>query len=70
MEPARAATSVPTGVIDRSRIKEKAFYLLLPVDPVETNDRTSRRATTRPWESSHAWRRTSLPLCMSFGHVS
>jgi hypothetical protein len=62
MEPARAATSVPIGVIDRSRGKEKASYLLLPVDPVETNDRTSRRATTRPWESSHPWRRTSSRL--------
>jgi hypothetical protein len=62
MEPARAATSVPIGVIDRSRGKEKAFYLLLPVDPVETNERTSRRTTNWPWESSHLWRRTSSRL--------
>jgi len=48
MEPARAATSVPIGVIDRSRGKEKAFYLHLPVDPVETNERTSRRTTNWP----------------------
>jgi hypothetical protein len=36
------------GVIDRSRGKEKAFYLLLPVDPVETNEQTSRRTTNWP----------------------
>jgi hypothetical protein len=49
-------------MIDRSRGKEKAFYLLLPVDPVETNERTSRRTTNWPWESSHLWRRTSSRL--------
>ena len=43
-----AATSGPIEVIDRSRDKEKAFYLRLPVGPVLTNDRTSRRATTQP----------------------
>ena len=62
MEPAQAATSVPIEVIDRSRSKEKAFYLLLPVDLVETNERTSRRTMNWPWESSHASRRTSCRL--------
>ena len=62
MEPARAATSVPIGVIDRSRSKEKVFYLRLPVGPVATNDRTSRRATNWPWGSSHIWIMTSSRL--------
>jgi hypothetical protein len=50
------------GVIDRSRDKGKVFYLRLPVGPMLTNDRTSRRATTRPWESPHAFWRTASKL--------
>jgi hypothetical protein len=39
----------PIGAIGRSRGREGAFYLRLPLDLVVKNDRTSRRATNCPW---------------------
>jgi hypothetical protein len=55
LEPDRGDRPISGG-------RKGAFYLRLPLGPVATNERSSRRATNRPWESSHVWRRTSSIL--------